>query len=98
MHGPEPEQDECAELSYRNFYSLAGRQSNMRVLGFKCIQGMSGQGGDIEWWKYEVAGNDLPEYTEPRTKPTEAFKGIKNLEPDRLLSKVKKGNYIVTLV
>ena len=41
----------------------------MTVLGFKCVQGMSGTGGDIElyrhipsWWNNEVAGKDFPEF------------------------------------
>ena len=42
--GEEPPHDECAPLSYRTFYDNAGTCANMRVLGFKCIQGMSGTG------------------------------------------------------
>jgi hypothetical protein len=41
----------------------------MRVLGFKCIQGISGYGGCIElnrhvptWWNNEVQGLDWPEF------------------------------------
>ena len=41
----------------------------MTVLGFKCIQRMSGTGGDIElyrhvphWWNNEVAGYDFLEF------------------------------------
>ncbi len=67
--GPEPKHNECAKLGYRQFYAQDGHYSNMIVLGFKCIQGMSGTGGDIElwqhvphWWNWEQGGFDLPEF------------------------------------
>ncbi len=71
--GQEPKHNECAELSYRDFYYLEDRKSPMTVLGFKCVQGMSGTGGDIElyrhipsWWNNEVAGKDFSRIHVPR--------------------------------
>ncbi len=48
--GEEPPHDECAPFSYRLFYDKAGSCAKMKFLGFKCIQGMSGTGGDCQPW------------------------------------------------
>ena len=75
IFGRQPKDTECAELSYRKFYYLEGRRSPMRVLGFKCVQGLSGTGGDIDlnrhvpsWWNLEVSGDDWPGYMFHGTK------------------------------
>ena len=67
MLGPEPPHNVCAQLRCRQFYDRAGYYSRMKVLGFKCIQGMSGTGGDINlsehvphWWNWEQDGYDCP--------------------------------------
>ena len=67
--GAEPAHNVYAPLGYRQFYDKAGSYAGTKVFGFKCIQGMSGTGGDIDLWEHvphwcnwEQIGYDCPEY------------------------------------
>ncbi len=50
--GDEPPHDECTNFSHKTFYDEAGTCAGMTILGFKCIQGMSETGGDLQLWQH----------------------------------------------
>ena len=57
--GPEPPQDECTEFSYRTMYAPDNVCINMRVVGFKCIQGTSPTGDDLQLWQHFLTWVEL---------------------------------------
>ena len=67
--GPEPAHDECTDFSHRTYYDKNDTCIDMRVVGFKCTQGMSPNGCDLQlwqhfrhWWNWEVKGHPLPQW------------------------------------